>query len=178
MKRLAIFCFLFVATAALCTAGMKVKTKTGRGTALASYETYAWKSQHDAESEHILAAGSPSAQILESVADPMLRKYGLSLESNGEPDLLVRYTGVSREMLNIEGTTRDLGGNATWIGDPHAHSMMMQREGTLLLEIVDAVTEKLVWAGWATDAVDTVPNPVKITKKIEKATKKILKELP
>ena len=178
MKRLTIFCCLFAATAAICTAGMKVKTKTGRGPDLASYETYAWKSQHDPESEHILAAGSPSARILESIADPLLSQHGLTLAETDEPQLLVRYTGVSREMLNIEGTTRDLGGGATWIGDPNAHSMTLQREGTLLLEIVDAKTEKLVWAGWATDAVDAVPNPVKITKKIEKATKKILKELP
>ena len=155
---------------------MKVKTKKSRERDLSDYTTYAWVSHHEPESNHILAAGSPAAERLESIADPILAKYGLRLASDG-PELLIRYTGVSREMVSVEGTTRDFGA-ATWVGDPNAHAVLTERIGTLLLEFVEAEEEQLVWAGWANDTIDTVPNSAKVAKKIEKATKKILKELP
>ena len=115
---------------------------------------------------------------LQAIGDPILGKYGLSKDSAGEPDLWIRYSGFSKETLNIEGTTRDMGGGVSWVGDPTAHSISGYRQGTLMFELVDAKTDKTVWSGWAVDAVPFQPDARKVGKKVEKATKKILGKLP
>jgi hypothetical protein len=159
-------------------AEMKVRTKARVDVDLSKYQTYSWLSTHAAESGHLLAPGSPMADRVQAVGDPILEDHGFSNISSGEPDLWIRYSGFSKETLNIEGTTRDLGGGTSWVGDPGAHSMTGYRQGTLMFEMVDSKTDKTVWSGWAIDAVPFLSDARKVGKKVEKATKKILTQLP
>jgi hypothetical protein len=177
MKRFLIVCPIFLLTAAIAMAGMKVKTERWQGADLSSYETYTWRTGHDAGSGHALAEGSRLSARLQEIGDELLAEHGLERSPDEESDLWIRYTGVAEEMLQIEGTERDLGG-ISWVGDPHAHSMMSYKRGTLLVEIIDAESEKVIWAGWATDVIPSLPDPEKVGKKAEKAMRKILKELP
>jgi hypothetical protein len=177
MKRFLIFCSLFLLTAAISLAGMKVKTERWEGAELSAYQSYSWRTGHDADSGHPLAEGSRLSARLQEIGDELLAEHGLGRSLDEESDLWVRCTGVAEEMLQIEGTERDLGG-ISWVGDPHAHSMVSYRRGTLLVEIVDAESEKVIWAGWATDVVPSLPDPEKVGKKAEKAMRKILKQLP
>jgi hypothetical protein len=77
--------------------------------------------------------------------------------------------------LSIEGIQKDIAPGVGWIGDPHAHSMHSYREGTLVFEIVDPATGKMVWSGWASEAA---PTREKLQTKAEKVVRKILKYFP
>ena len=178
MRRWLIYCCVFLAAATVCTAGMKVGSKSYAGADLSAYATYEWSTDQEADSGHPLAEGSALDRRLQGVARNLLAKRGLAPVPDGEPDLWIRCFAIAQEMQEIGGVKRDMGGGVAWIGDPGAHGVTAYRQGTLIIELVDAETEEPLWAGWASDAVPTVPDPAKVGKKAEKALKKIFKQLP
>jgi hypothetical protein len=178
MKRFAAFsCILFLAATA-AVAGMKVTSKSWDRASLASYETYTWHAADSADSGALIAEGTKLAARLESIGDQILSKAGLEKNSGSESGLVFRYRGLAADVLEIEGTTKKISDHATWVGDPTAHSMTSYKKGALLIEVLDAETDELLWAGWAVDVVDLIPDRQKLAKKAEKAMAKIIKLFP
>ena len=177
MKRWSIYGALLL-VAAVCSAGMRVDSKSYAEMDLAGYDTYDWSTDQEADSGHPLAHGSPLDLRLQGIARDLLSKRGLAPSGEGQPDLLIRCIAISKEMQDIGGVKKDMGGGVTWVGDVGAHGVTSYRQGTLIIELVDAESEERLWAGWASDALPAVPDPDKVGKKAEKALKKILKLLP
>ncbi len=178
MKRWLTYCLLLVAATTVCWAGMKADSKSYAEMDLSAYATYEWSTDQEADSGHPLAGGSPLDRRLQEIARGILAGHGLAPSSDGEPDLRIKCIGIAKEVQNISGVKKDMGGGVTWVGDVGAHGVIAYRQGTLIIELVDASTEKRLWAGWASDALPAVPDPARVGKKAEKALKKILKQLP
>lgn len=178
MKRWLTYCLLIVAAATVCWAGMKTDSKSYAEMDLSAYATYEWSTDQEADSGHPLAGGSPLDRRLQEVAKGVLAKRGLAPSSDGEADLRINCIAISKEVQSIGGVKKDMGGGVTWVGDVGAHGVTAYRQGTLIIEFVDASTEERLWAGWASDALPPVPDPDNVGKKAEKALKKILKRLP
>jgi hypothetical protein len=51
-------------------------------------------------------------------------------------------------------------------------------QGTLIIDIIDAAKQELVWRGTATGVMDENPDPNKIEKKVNEVVAKILKDYP
>lgn len=172
------YCCLFLAAAPVCSAGMKADSRSYGEADLSAYSTYEWSTGQEANSGHPLAEGSELDRRLQAIARGMLADRGLAPATSGEPDLRLRCFAIVKEMLDIGGVKRDMGGGVTWVGDVGALGVTAYRQGTLIIELVDAGSEDRLWAGWASDAVPAVPDPEKVAKKAEKALRKILKQLP
>ena len=170
MKRWSVYCALLLA-AAVCSAGMKADSKSYAAMDLSSYSTYGWSTDQEADSGHPLATGSPLDRRLQEVARENLAKRGLAPATDGEPDFLIHCIAISKEVQSIGGVKKEMGGGVTWVGDVGAHGVTAYRQGTLIVEIVDAASEERLWAGWASDALPAVPDPEKVGKKAEKALK-------
>jgi len=156
-------------------AGMRVKSLSMPGVELGRYATYAWDSNHDPDSGSFMAEGSSTAKRMERLGNPMLAERGLSEVASGEPDLWIRYTALSVGNVSMARNAGE-GSDVNWILEPMTFHDVSYRLGTLLLEFVDAESDQLVWAGWASDVM---PDADKlIEKKIDKAIQKILKKLP
>jgi hypothetical protein len=52
------------------------------------------------------------------------------------------------------------------------------REGTLILDLMDAGTNNLIWRGWAVSAIDREYTPEQVDKLIKKAVARIFKNFP
>jgi hypothetical protein len=169
---------LLLAAATVCSAGMKADSKSYAEMDLSAYASYEWSTDQEADSGHPLAGGSPLDRRLQEIARGILAGRGLAPSSDGEPDLRIKCIAISKEVQNISGVKKDMGGGVTWVGDVGAHGVTAYRQGTLIIELVDAESEERLWAGWASDALPAVPDPAKVGKKAEKALKKILKQLP
>ena len=48
----------------------------------------------------------------------------------------------------------------------------------MVLDVVDARTNELIWRGWATDELDDDPTPEAVQKYVREAVEKILEEFP
>jgi len=177
MKRSLIYCLLLLAATTVCSARMKADSKSYAEMDLSAYSGYEWSTDQKGDSGHPLATGSPLDQRLQGVAKGLLAKRGLTPVGSGEADLWIRCIAISKAMQDIGGVNKDLGA-VPWVGDVGAHGVTSYRQGTLIIELVDAASEERLWAGWASDALPAVPDPAKVGKKAEKALKKILKSLP
>jgi hypothetical protein len=52
-------------------------------------------------------------------------------------------------------------------------------EGTLVVDVMDARTNRLVWRGWAQDTVgDSLENQDALAKRIDRAVKSLMTALP
>ena len=105
--------------------------------------------------------------------DEVLSAKGFSRLPTGKPDFLVVYN-VSLERRVIP-TTLDATHAAT---RPQGWASFDYEEGTLILNILEAETQKLMWQGRARDEVSFVVDPEKRKKQISKAVKLMLENFP
>ena len=177
MRRLQIILLSLLVVTPAVDAGMKVKSESLEGADLSSYATYSWKAADPATSGLIIAEGTKLAGRLEEIGDQALVKAGLGKKPLGESDLVIRYRGFARDMVGVGGGAGDLDSDVTWLVGSSTPPMAYKK-GTLLIEALDAETEELLWAGWASDVIEALPKREKIAKKAEKAMVKIMKQFP
>jgi hypothetical protein len=169
-----IMCSLLLLSVA-AHAGMKVKSESAKGADLSSFTTYTWRAADPATSGLMIAEGTRIAGIIEEVGDKALAKAGLEKRSVEEAGLIFRYRAFAKEMIGAGGGAADLGSDVTWlVGSPAPPTVYKQ--GTLLIEALDAKSGDLLWAGWAQGAIEAIPKREKVAKKAEKAMSKIMKE--
>jgi hypothetical protein len=137
------------------------------------YKTFAWK-----DSDQDLRDSDPlmHERVVRGI-EQRLRQSGLS-EVATDPDLYVTYYTAEQEETRV--FTTGLGysyyggyGNFGTFTPPSTSQMVTFRVGTLVIDLWDAKTSKLVWRGTAEDTVSD--NPQKNAKRIDKALDKLMK---
>ena len=90
-------------------------------------------------------------------------------------ELLVTTGALSESSTMLEGFLLGFGFDYFW--GPYVSTaspvQRVNREGTLVVGLLDAKTNEGIWVGFATEAVGA-----RINKTVEKAAKKLLKKLP
>lgn len=132
----------------------------------AAFQTYAWVPGINLKDE------LNHKRVVDAI-DVQLVSKGLR-ETAANPDVLVTYhAGVSRD-LEVSGTGWGRYRPAGW-SSARVEEVMV---GTLVIEMVDARTGKVVWRGVATKDLDTNASPEKREKNISKAAEKVFKKYP
>ncbi len=116
------------------------------------------------------------------------------IEADSDPDIYVTYHGSSKEELSVNTTSIGVGYPSGWGHGPYggyggyygshyggmyggtaSTTVTSYQIGTLVIDVWDADTEKLIWRGMAANIVLT-ENPNKMAKKIDKALRKMVKK--
>ena len=149
----------------------------------ARLNSYSWRSESKtgpATSDD--KAGSPL--VLDRVrraADGHLAAAGYTHVKNNADFLVVARTG-SRERTRITQTPTGYGYGAGHYGyrywDDRSVDVYQYEEGSLVIDVVDAKTDKLLWHGVARSVVPDNPNPDEITKLVNEAVAALLKDFP
>ena len=153
----------------------KVQVARSPGVDFASYETFGFRGKEGIDPESPLAPGNHMFNVVTETASETLQKRGLQPAADDSPDLWISFYGVAGEQLTDEGTSIQITDHVTWVGDPLAHFVQTDAAGTLFIEVFDAASGERVWSGWASELAKDF---VKLRKKAEKVTAKILKEYP
>jgi len=145
--------FILACASALpaCASTMTVSSHVDRAANFAQYRTYLW-GPADA-----LPTGDPRLDKdpffkdhFEGAVTKELARKGLSLSESGTADLLIHYHANVTERLNIAGVDRRYGSCL----DEDCRAQITEYEaGTLVLDVVDARTNRLIWRGWAQSSV-------------------------
>ena len=151
------------------------------------YKTFAWgKPEVDVENP-VYDSDLINDRIRQAV-EAEFAKRGI-VESNGNPDFIVRYHTFTEEKKSRSGghpyaySYRYLpfgfypfafgyGYPYYWMSPPHFQEFT---EGTLILDILDNRSDELVWRGAVSGNVDDVAG---LKKQIEKGIKAIMKKYP
>ena len=177
MKTTPFFLSLLVVAVFTGCASMKIDSDYNSTTTFAAYQTFAWMQQPDQVKDNMTKLGQITQRI-ENAVEHELMADGYQ-KASAAPDFYVVYhTSVETQ---VTGATIDTWGytyrrprwrTGTVYADVRVDSY---QEGTLIIDIVDAEKNELVWRG---TAVGAVSSPAQAAKKVDEAVQKILAEFP
>ena len=143
-----------------------------------SYKTFAWTETPKAS----IYDNNPlnHSRIKHAVAYYLVK--GGMIEDNENPDLYVTYHGEIDTEFSINASAIGYGFPSDWTWDPYwgtaAGTMtttpVEHKAGTLVIDIWDAKTQKIIWRGSMTGTL--VQNPQKGAKKIDQGIEKMVKK--
>ena len=138
----------------------------------ATFRTYAWTSGTE------LADELNHARVVRAI-DAVLAAKGLArVEPSANPDVLVAYHASFEKNLEITGSTDGwgpfgLGGGG--LGSARVQPVLV---GTLVVDISDARTKKIVWRSLTSSDITPTDKPESRDKDVAKATKKMFRNYP
>jgi hypothetical protein len=169
-----------LALGAMALAGcatMNVSSHVRAGVDFTRYRTFDW-GPADA-----LPTGDPRLDKdpffkdhLAGAVEKQLAARGFERSASDSPDLLIHYHASIDRRLNVFGVDREHGycfdeECRAWVNDYEA--------GTLVLDLVDPRTNRVVWRGWAQDSVEDMLNDRdRMAQKIDQAVAQMMALLP
>jgi hypothetical protein len=166
-----------VAAAALACAHANVSTEFDPKADYARYRTWAWIPQAPGEEEAPAVRDPAVAAFIRSAVERELPARGLAPANGAAPDLLVAFHGVARDRVEVAsyGYVVPAGPYGMYGAPMYATDVRQYREGTLVLDLVDARKKQLVWRGVATD---TVTSPSQVKHVVDGAVRDLLVHYP
>jgi hypothetical protein len=154
-------------------ASVRVYAYLERGANLTRYHTYNWAS------DDRLSTGDPRLdnnsfflERLQSDVERLLTARGFGKITTATPDVWLHYHASIDQRLDVDGADRKH-------GDCKDCPPTVYDAGTLMLDFVDARTNKLAWRGWAEGSLDgAIDNQDWMEQRIDEAVTRILTRLP
>ena len=179
MRRLLIAYSLIglAATAAGCLALMPVSSHVERGLDFARYRTYDWAPADGLpRTDERLRANPFFVDDVHGAIDTELNRRGLVRATAERADLLVHYHAAVNERLEV--TTRP-GLFRDCLGDDCRSEVTTYEAGTLVVDLVDASTQRLVWRGWAEHRLeDMLDDPAEVKRRVQSGVRRIFATFP
>jgi len=162
--------FIALALSFIIAAGcssFKVKSMHDEAADFDSYTTYRWGFPRRAAGMRV----SPSVErAIKSAVDAQLKLKGFVFFDSTAADIIIAYHVGLEERINIDPETIEW---YTWdFAYPRSTTYEFD-QGTLVVDMVDAGEEELVWRGWGEVAINKdTPNPDKINEYVAKIFEK------
>jgi len=171
--------FAAVATTAValtgCASSMNVSSYVERGIDVSQYRTFDWAPTEG------LSTGDPRLdnnrffdERVRLDVEKGLAARGFERTTSGTPNVLIHYHASITQQIEANEIDRQYGSSEKEDRRPYVYEA-----GTLLIDLVDSRTNKVVWRGWAKDSVDgMIDNQEWMEAKVDQAVTRILEKLP
>jgi Domain of unknown function (DUF4136) len=163
---------------AACAATMSVSSHVGPGVDFTHYRTYDWGPADALPTGDPRLDRNPFFQDhLQGAVEKGLAGLGFEHATAGtSPDLLIHYHASITQRINVNGVDSGYG----YCYDNDCRERVVEYEaGTLVLDIVDAHTNQVIWRGWArNDVGDMLSNEDRMAQTIQEAVTRMLSRLP
>lgn len=111
-----------------------------------------------------------------SAVELELAAKGLRLVTTS-PDLIVHYHASVQHRVDVLKRDTDRGYTSPQYGQ--ADTIVAFDEGTLVLDVADAATKRILWRGWAqTDVSGLIERPREMEKRIRESMRLMIKAFP
>ena len=170
----------FLCIAALLLAGcsneIHVYSDTDPDYDLWSYKTFNWGPTLDSEQDkNPLRYNEFNDKRIKTATDEQLRQLGYRIDSD-HPDLILHYHIVVEDQATIALEPYGYFYGPFWM---RMHTNVYPyREGTLIIDMMDAKTNNLVWRGWAVSAIEDHYTPAEVDHLIKSAVSRIFRKFP
>lgn len=157
-------------------AAMSVSSHIERGINFKQYRTYDW-GPADA-----LPTGDPRLDnnpffhdYLQGSVEKQLASKGYTKSAAGTPDLLFHYHASVNHRFEVYTRDQEHG----YCYQNCEPQVIDYEQGTLVLDVVDVRTNKVIWRGWAQDSVDgVIDNQARLERQIEEAVTRMMVRFP
>ncbi len=155
-----------------------VDVRVTPGLDMAAYQVYSWlplaregtgDPRFDDELVH--------SQIVSAV-ESELGTRGYVVSQGAEPDFLVAYHLAVEHRIHTSTMYEDHGYRPGWSWEQPMSQITSYDEGTLILDLLEARTRKIVWRASLQARVDSDASPEKRARRIVKAVAKLMQSLP
>jgi hypothetical protein len=164
------------ATIVACAATMTVSSHVERGLDFSRYRSFAWGPADTLPTgDPRLDQNSLFKDRVQGAVEKQLAQRGLPL-TTGETDLLIHYhANISRR---IDPNQADRAHGYCPSGDCLLAPIQYEA-GTLIVDVIDARTNRLVWRGWAQMGVENLLHDSdRMAQTIDRAVTRMLQRLP
>jgi hypothetical protein len=159
-----------------CAATMTVSSHVERGLDFSRYRSFAWGPADT------LPTGDPRLDRntffkdhLQGAVEKQLAQRGVAVTA-GDADLLIHYHANVTRRIDPNQADRAYG---YCFGDDCPPTDIGYDAGTIVLDMIDARTNRLVWRGWAqTDVADMLRDPDHMARTIDEAATRMLRRMP
>lgn len=160
-----------------CAPKMTVSSHVQYGTDFAKFKTYAWGAPDALPAGDARLEKDPFFRDhLEGAVERRFAARGLKLVANKDADLLVHYHAAINRKMDVNTFDTQSG----YCADDGCISNAVEFEaGTIVLDLIDARTKRLLWRGWAqTGAEDMLKDRDKMASRVEEAAVRMVDNLP
>jgi len=173
LTRLTLAAVALSALTVTACATMQVNSYIERGADVTRYHTYHWAPAHDdATGDARLDNNEFFRDRILAQVDRRLGDRGFEKTTAAGPDLLVHYHASVAQEINANGV--DQPNIACEDCDPYVYDA-----GTIVVDLVDARTNRLVWRGWAEGSIDrAIDDQASMERQIDDAIARIIEQLP
>lgn len=160
-----------------CATTMTVSSHVAGGVDFVKYRTYNWGPADALPTGDPRLDKNPFFQDhVEGAVEKQFATKGLLRMTAGTPDLLIHYHASIDHRLNVNVVDRGYGYCNT---DDCPGFVNDYEAGTLVLDVVDNHTNKVIWRGWAQDTVEPMlNNSDTMERKINEAVTRMMKMFP
>jgi uncharacterized protein DUF4136 len=164
-----------VALLAITVAGCattRVYSFLERGTDFARYRTYDWATDAPRTTGDPRLDSNPFfEERVQHAVDEQLARRGFEKTTSGTSELRLHYHASISQELDLAGADLRYGVNAS---SPYVYDA-----GTLVIDLVDNRTDKLIWRGWSEGGLDNaIDNQDFMEARIDETVRRIMDRLP
>jgi hypothetical protein len=180
-SRLASFTASALALVALggCGGGIDVQSDYDPGADFDRFSTYTWAVRTNAGNDDPRVYNAITRQRVKTAVNRALQAKGYTEEAT-DGDFLVAWHGAIEGRMSYQTINSHYGYGWGWYGGVGVSNTYVNEwdEGTLLVDIVDARTNELVWRGTATGTIDQNRTPEQAQADLDDAARKLLASFP
>jgi hypothetical protein len=156
-------------------ASMNVNSYTERGVDFAQYHSYNWGPPDQKTTGDPRLDNNPFFhERIQAEVERQLTRRGYLKTTTGQPDLTIHYHASISQEVDVNGADRQAG----YCGDGDCQPYVYEA-GTLLFDLVDTHTNRVIWRGWAEGSVDgVVNNQAWMEQKIDEVVARIFDTCP
>jgi hypothetical protein len=166
MRKWRFSCLLLISMLSVTVLAQQVNVDWQRGNNFAQYTTYAW-----APSPHPIQDSLWNQRIIDAIDTQLLQKGLQKVSPDANPSLVVVYNAGIRQNVSLEGYS--MGG---WYNRTATIQQVVERDGTLIVDLADPKTKMVVWRGVAQETLSDKSS--KNIEKLQKMVKKLFAKYP
>jgi hypothetical protein len=170
MKSLSSFTIVSLFAFAVGCSSVSVFHDYDREANFASLKTFSWM-----EGPRATARNAIMDKRIKNAVNSRLQAKAYQ-ENSSQPDFLLAYHTNVKERLDVQDWGYVYGPRGRFWG--RDVTVTKYKEGTLVLDIVDARSKQLIWRGVAQGALPNNPDPQKIDKVVNESVQKLLEKFP
>lgn len=177
MRRLVVLAATLVFVAGGCAARTSVGSHVQRDLDLSAYRTFSWGDADELPAPDPRIEGNPSFHDqLQGAVEKGLALRGFAQAPSGAGDLSIHYHAAITQRIDVNRFDREHG---YCYGEDCNVTVVHFEVGTIVLDVMDARANRLLWRGWArVDAGEMLGNRERMAARVREAVERTLERLP
>jgi len=162
--------------------GIQVSQDFEQGFDFSGLKTFTWQSNEN--NEWGLTNNDLVDRRIRNAIENTLTANQFTRDGSGNPDFLASYDLAVEQRIsssNVSGGVsmgRSTRGRHGSIGISTGSQISTYDQGTLVIDVVDVASDKLVWRGVSSQALPDLSDPQRLTDRVNETVAAILKQFP